>query len=85
MAHMTSRPLVPEIEEIFIEERRPLHYVELTQMLIDRGVWDTTPPTPERTVVARLSTETKKNSTTPVFVRVGSGTYRYNRRFPKKS
>ena len=82
--HMTARPLVPEMEDVFIDERRPLHYKELTQILIDRGVWEETPPTPAATVVARLSTETKRNSTTPVFVRVGPGTYRYNRKYPKQ-
>lgn len=56
----------------------PLHYREITQRILDRGLWVTSGKTPEATVNAQIATEISENGSGSRFVRTAPGTFALN-------
>jgi restriction system protein len=53
----------------------PLHYKEITQRMIDRGLWQTDGKTPDATVNAAIAVDIKYNGTHSLFQRADKGVY----------
>jgi len=58
-----------------LEETGPLHYREITEELLARGLWSTTGKTPAATVNARIAVDVKMKGTESRFVRVKPGVF----------
>ncbi len=56
-------------------EAKPLHTKTITDMMLSRGLWQTSGKTPAATVEARLATDIKHHPNTSPFVRVAPRTY----------
>ena len=63
------------IKRLLNEEQRPMHYLKITEEIINRGYWQTTGKTPEATVSARLSTDVKHKGDKSCFIRTQPGCY----------
>src|SRR5690349_21524812 len=63
------------IERVLREEARPLHYAEISQLVLSRGYYHTDGATPDATVNAQISTSIKSDGERSPFVRVAKGTY----------
>jgi restriction system protein len=53
----------------------PLHYKEITQRMIDRGLWQNDGKTPDATVNAAIAVDIKYNGTHSLFQRADKGVY----------
>lgn len=56
-------------------EAKPLHTKAITDMILSRGLWQTSGKTPTATVDARISSDIKHNPNSSPFVRVAPRTY----------
>jgi hypothetical protein len=75
MKKMTNTPLLPELISA-VQEFGTVHYKQVTDVLVNRGVWgDQTPNTPHLTVNNYLTTSTD-SSGNKVFERIEAGVYR---------
>jgi hypothetical protein len=63
------------IERVLREEARPLHYGEISQLVMSRGYYRTEGATPDSTVNAHITTSIKNDGESSPFVRVAKGTY----------
>jgi len=63
------------VYQVLSQAKKPLHYQEITRLIIDNGLWSTKSEIPEKTVSAELSMEFKKNGESSRFQRVGKGLY----------
>lgn len=63
------------IERVLREEARPLHYGEISQLVLSRGYYQTEGATPDATVNAQITTSLNSDGEKSPFVRVGKGTY----------
>jgi len=63
------------IERVLTEEARPLHYGEISQLVLSRGYYQTDGATPDATVNAQITTSIKGDGEKSPFIRVGKGTY----------
>lgn len=54
-----------------LEEDAPLHYTEITDLIISRGYYKTDCATPEATVRAQLMASIRKDGNKSPFLRVG--------------
>ena len=61
--------------EVLIAAGEPLHYREITQRALDRGLWTTTGLTPWDTVNARIAVDIKQNGEKSRFYRTAPGIY----------
>lgn len=62
-------------EIVLKEASKPLHYKEITQRMINRGLWQTHGKTPDATVNAAIAVDIKKNGTHSLFQRTNGGVY----------
>jgi restriction system protein len=62
-------------EMVLAEAGEPLHYREITQRMLTRGLWTTLGKTPEATVNARLGTEIQRHPGTARFQRKAPGMF----------
>jgi len=67
---------VLQAAEVALKEAgTPLHYKEITQRVIDRGLWQPDGKTPHATVSATITGEIKQNGTHSLFQRTDKGVY----------
>lgn len=67
---------VLQAAEIALKEARtPLHYKEITQRMINRGLWQTDGKTPDASVNAAIAVDIKKNGTNSLFQRTAEGVF----------
>ena len=66
---------VRDAAQVLLAETGPLHYRELSDQLLERGLWETPGTTPWATVNSRISQDIKKRGTASRFVRTGKGVY----------
>lgn len=63
------------IEKVLLEEAKPLHYSEISQLILSRGYYKTEGATPDATVNAQLTTSIKREGEKSPFLKVGRGTF----------
>src|SRR5712672_272474 len=63
------------IVTILTESKEPLHYHEITERILTRGLKATTGATPDATVNAQISASIKHDGATSPFLRVAKGTF----------
>lgn len=63
------------IEKVLREEARPMHYSEISELILSRGYYSTDGATPDATVNAQISTSIKHDKDRSPFVRVSRGTF----------
>ncbi|WP_195910333.1 winged helix-turn-helix domain-containing protein [Olavius algarvensis spirochete endosymbiont] len=63
------------IKQILKEAGKPLHAKEITEQIIEAGLWSTDGKTPEATVSARLYSDIKKHGDQSIFVQVAPRTF----------
>src|ERR1039458_5876002 len=60
---------------VLTESTEPLHYHEITERIMTRGLRTTSGATPDATVNAQISASIKHDGTASPFLRVGKGTF----------
>lgn len=63
------------IEAVLREEKRPLHYGEISELVLSRGYYKTEGATPDATVNAQITWSIKHEGDRSPFVKVARGTY----------
>src|ERR1035438_8209375 len=63
------------IVTILGESKEPLHYHEITERIMTRGLKTTSGATPDATVNAQISSSIKRDGTASPFLRVAKGTF----------
>ncbi len=62
--------------EVALQEvGKPLHYKEITQLMLDRGLWQTDGKTPDATINAAIAVDIKLYGTHSLFQRTDKGVY----------
>ena len=61
--------------QVLKTEAKPLHTEVITDMILSRGLWQTSGKTPAATVEARIASDIKHNPNSSPFVRVAPRTY----------
>ncbi len=61
--------------QVLQAEAKPLHTKAITEMILSRGLWQTSGKTPAATVEAQIASDIKHNPNTSPFVRVAPRTY----------
>jgi restriction system protein len=61
--------------EVLLAAGKPLHYREITQRMLDRGLWTSAGRTPWDSVNARITVDIKKNGDRSRFYRAAPGTF----------
>ena len=64
--------------EVLRQAGRPLHYREITERILEQGLWATTGKTPAATVNAQLAVDIKTLGPASRFVRAGRGQFALN-------
>jgi restriction system protein len=62
-------------EVVLKEAGKPLHYKEITQRMLDRGLWQSEGKTPEATVSSTITTNIQKYGAHSHFQRTDEGVY----------
>ena len=70
--------LADAVIEVLRIAGKPLHYREITNQILDRGLWETLGKEPWNIVNARISTEIKEKGDESRFVRTDLGIYDIN-------
>ena len=63
------------IKKVLAESSEPLHYKEISELILSRGYYETDGATPAATVNSQISTSIKHDGEKSPFVRVGKGTF----------
>ena len=63
------------VRRVLKEEGGPLHYKEITERILDQGLWETEGLTPWDTVNARLAVDVKERGEQSPFYRAAPGVY----------
>lgn len=63
------------IKKVLEEEARPLHYSEISKLVLDRGYYKTEGATPDATVNAQITSSIKQETDESPFLKVSRGTY----------
>lgn len=63
------------VETVLAEVKEPLHYTEITERILARGLWHTEGLTPEATINARLAVDIKRKGPRSRFMRTDPGIY----------
>lgn len=63
------------IERVLGEEGKPLHYSEISELILSRGYYKTEGATPDSTVNAQITSSIKHDSEKSPFLKVSRGTY----------
>jgi Holliday junction resolvase-like predicted endonuclease len=66
---------------VLIESRKPLHYVDITRIILERGLVETLGRTPERTLNTDISKDIKALGERSRFIRIAKGVYDTNPTF----
>jgi restriction system protein len=61
--------------EVLRRAGKPLHYAEITRLMLDSGLWNTDGKTPDATINARLAVDIKRNGSASRFQRTGKGIF----------
>src|SRR3954471_19827608 len=61
--------------DILAEAKEPLHYREITERILARGLKTTDGATPDATVNAQIAASIKHEGASSPFIRVGKGTF----------
>ncbi len=72
------------VETVLAEADGPMHYREVTRLIIERGLWTTAGRTPEATVNARVGADIKQNGARSRFRRAGEGMLALHRHRPEE-
>jgi hypothetical protein len=67
------------IERVLLEEARPLHYSEISELILSRGYYKTESATPDSTVNAQITTSIKHEGDKSPFLKVSRGTFALRR------
>jgi restriction system protein len=60
---------------VLAEAKQPLHYREITERLLQRGLWTSTGQTPDATVNAQLAVDIKRRGENSIFYRTNKGVF----------
>jgi hypothetical protein len=63
------------IERVLSEEGRPLHYSEISELILSKGYYKTEGATPDSTVNAQITSSIKHDGEKSQFVKVSRGTF----------
>lgn len=63
------------IERVLLEEGRPLHYSEISELILSKGYYKTEGATPDATVNAQITSSIKHEGDRSQFVKVSRGTF----------
>lgn len=63
------------IKRVLTESSEPMHYKEISELILSRGYYETDGATPAATVNSQISTSIKHDGEKSPFVRVGKGTF----------
>lgn len=63
------------IERVLLEEDKPLHYSEISELILSKGYYTTAGATPDATVNAQITSSIKHDSERSPFLRVSRGTF----------
>ena len=63
------------IERVLLEEARPLHYSELSEIILSKGYYKTEGATPDSTVNAQITSSIKHDGEKSPFMKVSRGTF----------
>jgi hypothetical protein len=63
------------IERVLVEEARPLHYSEISELILSKGYYKTDGATPDATVNAQITSSIKHDGENSPFLKVSRGTY----------
>lgn len=72
---MSEQSWKTAIITILTESKEPLHYHDITERILTRGLKSTTGATPDATVNAQISASIKHDGTASPFLRVAKGTF----------
>lgn len=61
------------VEAVLAEANKPLHYKEITERILTKGLWSTEGKTPDATINAQLAVNIKKRGNDSRFQRTGKG------------
>ena len=67
--------------KILKEYKKPLHYKEITEKALEKGLLETEGATPEASMVAQISVEIKNEEENSRFIRTAPGTFALNPKF----
>ena len=67
--------------DILLKSKKPLHYVEITKIILERGLAETDGKTPERTLNTDISKEINTLKDESRFIRVERGVYSVNPKY----
>jgi restriction system protein len=60
------------------EEKGPLHVKEITNRILDKGLWETNGKTPDATVTSKLNSDINTHAGHSRFIRLGNGIFGLN-------
>lgn len=63
------------IERVLVEEAKPLHYSEISELILAKGYYKTEGATPDATVNAQITSSIKHEGEKSLFLKVSRGTY----------
>lgn len=72
------------IEKVLLAAGKPLHSSELTQRILETGLWSSEGKTPEATVNARLYSDIKKKGDQSKFIKVSPQTFGLRQHWPQE-
>lgn len=72
---MADRPWKSVIIEVLTDAKEPLHYREITERILTRGLKTTDGATPDATVGAQITASIKHEGVASPFIKVGKGTF----------
>lgn len=73
------------IERVLSEEGRPLHYSEISELILSKGYYKTEGATPDSTVNAQITSSIKHDGEKSQFVKVSRGTFALRGNGPQTS
>jgi len=63
------------VEKVLLNIGKPLHYKQITEKIIEKGLWKTEGKTPDQTINARISVDIKKYGRNSRFIRTAPGVF----------
>jgi len=63
------------VEHVLTKAAEPLHYQEITDLILEQNLWQTEGKTPEATINARLAVDIKKHGDLSRFIRTEPGVF----------
>jgi hypothetical protein len=72
---MADRSWKSAIIDVLTDAKKPLHYRDITERILTRGLKTTDGATPDATVNAQIATSIKHDGPASAFIRVGKGTF----------